>query len=339
LTTRIRIGIVFLICALTLVGAGAAYQAIGMRADAHRFPQRGRSIQVGLLKFNLNCSGKGSPAVILDSGLGGPALDWILVQPEVAGFTRVCSWDRAGYGWSDPSPAPRTSEQIAKELKAVLDAAGEAGPFLLVGHSFGGYNVRVFTSRYPNDVTGLVLVDASHPDEGPRTDAVLSAVQLKKQKQDERRREMWDRIMDPLKLQFGLDRLSLALGLKHSPHLTRSLQEEFLYLEQLPNYQRTVGAEDRSFETSGAQAVAAGSLGDRPLIVLTAGKPYDADPLLNPAQSRRQNDIWIHELQVDEMHLSTRGTQVIVPDSGHDIPQESPGAIVAAIHNVWTAIR
>jgi pimeloyl-ACP methyl ester carboxylesterase len=307
--------------------------------DARRFPQRGRAVQVGPIKLNLNCSGQGSPTVILDSGLGGPALDWILVQPEVARFTHVCSYDRAGYGWSDASSAPRTSLQVATELKALLDAAGETGPFLLVGHSFGGYNVRVFTARYPNEVAGLVLVDASHPDEGPRTDAVLSAVQLRQQKQDQRRSEMWDRIIDPLKIHLGIQRLTLALGLKHSPHLTKRLQEEFLYLEQLPKYQRVIEAEDAAFETSGAQAVAAGSMGDRPLIVLTAGRPYDPDPTLTPAQSERQNDIWIHELQVEEMHLSTRGKQIIVPDSGHDMPQDRPDAIVAAIHNVWTAIR
>lgn len=277
--------------------------------------------------------------MILDSGLGGPALDWVLVQPAVAAFTRVCSYDRAGYGWSDPSPQPRTSLQIATELKALLDAAREAGPFLLVGHSFGGYNVRVFTGQYPNEVAGLVLVDASHPDEGPRTDAILSPVQLKKQKEAQQRSEMWDRIIDPLKLHLGIQRLTLALGLKHSPHLTMRQQQEFLYLEQLPKYQRTIQDEDALFPTSGAQAVAAGSLGARPLIVLTAGRPYDPDPLLTPAQFEQQNQIWIHELQVEEMHLSTRGRQIVVPDSGHDIPQDRPDAIVSAIHNVWTAIR
>jgi len=100
--------------------------------------------------------------------MGGSSLDWLRVQPEIAKFTRVCSYDRAGYGWSDSSPMPRTSLQIAEELKGLLTSAEERGPYLLVGHSFGGYNVRMFAKLYPSDVAGMVLVDAEHPDEGSR---------------------------------------------------------------------------------------------------------------------------------------------------------------------------
>jgi pimeloyl-ACP methyl ester carboxylesterase len=112
--------------------------------------------------------------VLLDSGMGVPAMGWMKVQPEVAKFTHVCSYDRAGYGWSDPGPEPRTSAQIATELKAVLDAAGERGPFVLVGHSFGGFNVRVFAGLQPKQVLGMVLVDASHEDWKQRLDTLLS---------------------------------------------------------------------------------------------------------------------------------------------------------------------
>jgi len=307
--------------------------------DARRFPQRGRSVQAGSLRLNLDCSGHGAVTVILDSGMGAPALDWILVQPEVARFTRVCSYDRAGYGWSDASPAPRTSLQIAGELKSLLDAAGEKGPFVMVGHSFGGYNVRVFSSRYSKDVAGMVLVDASHPDEGSRTDAVLSTAQLAMQQRNERRDEMWEQIAEPLAIHLGVQRAILALGWKPSRHLSTRLQEEFLYLEHMPKFMRTVRDEDAVFKTSGAQAAGAGPLGDRPLIVLTAGKPYEPDPLLTPEQMERQTNIWIRELQVEEMRLSTRGEQIVVPDSSHDMPQDRPDAIVSAIHTVWNAVR
>jgi pimeloyl-ACP methyl ester carboxylesterase len=257
----------------------------------------------------------------------------------VAKFTRVCSYDRAGYGWSDASPAPRTSLQIAGELKSLLDAAGERAPFVMVGHSFGGYNVRVFTSRYPKDVAAVVLVDASHPDEGSRTDAVLSAAQLALQRQNERRDDIWEQFSEPLTIHLGVQRAILALGGKPSRHLSRRLQEEFLYLEHMPKFLRTVRDEDAVFKTSGAQAVAAGSLGDRPLMVLTAGKPYEPDPLLTPGQMEKQANIWIRELQVEEMRLSTRGEQIVVPDSSHDMPQDRPDAIVSAIHTVWNAVR
>ena len=126
---------------------GASYQALGNRADARRFPQQGKSVSLGPafdnLSLSIDCRGQGTPAVILDSGLGVPAVGWNPVQTEVAKFARVCSYDRAGYGWSGATTLPRTSKEIVKELHALLEAANEKGPYILVGHSFGGFNVRV----------------------------------------------------------------------------------------------------------------------------------------------------------------------------------------------------
>ncbi|HEV7968343.1 MAG TPA: alpha/beta hydrolase [Candidatus Acidoferrales bacterium] len=160
------------IIAMGAAAAGAAYQAVGKLQDARRFPERGRSIalgpEFGNTSLNLDCSGQGRPTIILDGGIGVPAVGWIKVQPEVAEFSRVCSYDRAGYGWSGVGLEPRTSVQIAKELKALVNAAGEEGPYVLVGHSFGGFNVRVFTELYPADVSGLVLVDGAHEVERSR---------------------------------------------------------------------------------------------------------------------------------------------------------------------------
>src|SRR5580692_4287382 len=120
-----RAALTVIALAIVLSCAGALYQIVGTWRDAHRFPQRGRSAQAGQVRLNLDCSGQGNPIVILESGSGIPALGWIKVQPDVAKFTRVCSYDRAGLGWSDPGPEPRTGTQYAKELKTLLDAAGE----------------------------------------------------------------------------------------------------------------------------------------------------------------------------------------------------------------------
>src|SRR5256885_11213084 len=171
-----RVILALLTLALFLAAIGAAYQGIGYWRDSRRFPQRGRSFRVGPIMLNLNCTGKGRPTVVLDSGLGGSSLDWTRVQPEIAKFTRVCSYDRAGYGWSDLSPEPRTSSQIAKELKGLLTSAAERPPYVLVGHSFGGYNMRMFSELYPSDVAGMVLVDAEHPDEGSRQKELQDAL-------------------------------------------------------------------------------------------------------------------------------------------------------------------
>jgi pimeloyl-ACP methyl ester carboxylesterase len=124
--------------------AGASYEALAFRADTKRFPRPGRLVDIGKFKLNLHCIGEGSPTVVPESGLTDSLDSWIRVQPGIARFARVCSYDRAGYGYSDPGPMPRTSDQIASELHAALQSAGEKPPYLLVGHSFGGYNVRVF---------------------------------------------------------------------------------------------------------------------------------------------------------------------------------------------------
>ena len=321
-----------------LACAGAVYQIVGTWHDARRFPQRGRSVQAGAVKLNLDCSGHGSPTVILDSGMSVPAVGWMKVQPEAARFARVCSYDRAGYGWSEPGPPPRTSLQIARELKALLDAAGEKGPYVLVGHSFGGYNIRVYTGLYPNDVVGLVLVDASHEDEEERIGSVLPAAVRKQEKEQEDWDEMLERLLTPIVIHLGIQRLSVAAGWAGMPgYLSKDLLQELLYLQQQSKHRNAVEAEDKASAQSVAQVRSAGNLGDRPLIVLTAGKPYDPEPLLTKTDLEKQRNMWIDVLQVEEAHLSTRGRQIIVPDSGHMIPFERPDAVISAIREVWSA--
>lgn len=113
-------------------------------------------------RMHIHCEGSGSPTVIFDSGLGGTSLDWSLIQPEVARHTRACTYDRAGYGWSDRGPSPRHSQRIVHELESLLGYSSVSGPYLLVGHSFGGLNVQLFAKRNPHRVAGMVLVDSSH---------------------------------------------------------------------------------------------------------------------------------------------------------------------------------
>jgi pimeloyl-ACP methyl ester carboxylesterase len=334
---RAFLALVGLAVALSL--AGAVYQIAGTWGDARRYPQRGRSVQAGPVKLNLDCSGQRSdprtPAVILESGMGVPALGWLKVQPEIARFARVCSYDRAGYGWSDPGPSPRTSLQIVRELKALLDAAGERPPYILVGHSFGGFNVRVFASQYPRDVAGVVLVDASHEDEEERVGGVLPAKVRQQEKREEERQERLDQLLTPLLIHLGIQRLSVTAGWIHDDSLPKDLQQELLYLEQQDKFRAAVAAEDAVSVQTVAQVRAAGNLGDRPLIVLTAGKPYDPEALLSKEDMDGQRSMWIDVLQIEEARLSTRGRQIVVPDSGHMIPFERPDAVVLAVREVY----
>jgi pimeloyl-ACP methyl ester carboxylesterase len=331
--------LISIVIAIGLSSVGVVYQMVGTWLDAKRFPEQGRLVQAGNIRLNIDCMGQGSPSVILESGLTIPAVGWTKVEPEVAKFTRVCSYDRAGYGWSDPGPEPRSSNEIARELKAVLDNASEKGPYVLVGHSFGGFNVRVFTHLYPAEVAGVVLVDASHEDEGARIDALLPDSVKAQEKRNDEWNERVNRLMTPLRLYFGIQRFEVAHGWSGSPYLSRDLREEVLYLRQQRKSRQAVASESNAFAESIKQVRSAGDLGDRPLIVLTAGKPYDPDPLLTTEQMDRQNDLWIHDLQAQEARLSTRGKQIVVADSSHMIPYERPDTIVSAIHEVWSALQ
>ena len=153
------------VSALLLVGV----QSAGIAAPGDEvYARPGRLIAVQGARLNLYCMGRGSPAVVFDSGWGDWAPVWMIVQPEVAKWTHACSYDRAGAGFSDPGPMPRTSVRIAEELRGALHNAGIEGPYILVGNAFGGNNVRTFAARHPEEVAGLVLVEAdvvSSPEE------------------------------------------------------------------------------------------------------------------------------------------------------------------------------
>jgi len=334
---RVLIGLVLLLVCAAL--AGAAYQAIANWRDGRRFPQEGRSIALGAefpgVSLNLHCVGQGSPTVILESGLGVPAAGWDLVMPDVAKFTRVCSYDRAGYGWSSAGPMPQTTDEIVKELHALLAAAGEKGPYVLVAHSFGGYNVRVYADKYPADVAGLVLVDTSHEDQEQMMPPSLQKLTEEQVKQlDSQRRLM------PILIFFGIARLTA--GDESDSKLSKDFRDKMKYLELQTKFIDAAFSEIKSFSQSAEEVRRTGNLGDRPLVVLTAGKDMDAKDLPKGVSSEEMREFrktWVNDLQLRQTRLSTHGKQIVVPDSTHMIPMERPDAVVAAIRDVCDAVR
>jgi pimeloyl-ACP methyl ester carboxylesterase len=337
ITKRILQGILALVVLAAV--CGAAYQAIANWRDSRRFPQEGRSIALGAafsnVSLNMDCSGQGSPTVILDTGLGVPAAGWKFVQPEVAKFARVCSYDRAGYGWSTPGPLPRTSGQIVRELHALLAASGEKGPFVLVAHSFAGFNVRVYTKEYPADVAGLVLVDTSHEDQESRMTGTLQTFMKSQTAQLE-----FQRKVAPILIFFGIARITA--GDEGPPNLPKSFLQEVKYLQLQPKFVEATASEIQNFSASANEVRASGNLGERPLLVLTAGKEEDLKDLPKGLEKRDLDEflkIWMNDLQVQEAHLSTRGKQVIVPDSTHMIPFLRPDTVVTAIREVREAVK
>src|SRR5215213_8233081 len=143
--------------------AGLVYQFLATRLAYREYPAPGKMAAVSGHGMQLYCAGKarGGPTVVMDSGLGGGLLDWQTVQPKVAKFARVCSYDRSGLGWSESGPKPHTSPQIVEELHTLLENAGVGCPYVLVGHSFGGANAQLYAAEYPKEVAGMVLVDSA----------------------------------------------------------------------------------------------------------------------------------------------------------------------------------
>jgi len=237
-----------LVLAVLAAVVGASYQALGNTADARRFPQQGKSVPRGPafdnLSLSIDCRGQASPTVILDSGLGVPAVGWNPVQAEVAKFTRVCSYDRAGYGWSAATTLPRTSAEIVKELHALLQAANEKGPYILVGHSFGGFNVRVYNGQYPNEVLGMVLADVSHEDQEARMPPAMRAF-MKKSAEQLKRQQM----LAPLLIRFGVARFAQRNQVE-SPGVSKEFGREMLYLQLQPKFIDAAASELDSFSES-----------------------------------------------------------------------------------------
>src|SRR5215218_10058865 len=166
---RRRIGMALLgliVVLLALALAGALYQAIATELAERAYPPPGEMVAVGGYSLHINCTGQGSPTVILDSGSGLFSAQWVRVQRQVSDTARVCAYDRAGMGWSEMGPDPRDAQQITGELHTLLGKAGIEGPYVLVGHSFGGMYMQTYAARYPDEVAGVALVDSStDPDQ------------------------------------------------------------------------------------------------------------------------------------------------------------------------------
>ncbi len=155
---RFRIVKYLLLGAALLVVTGLVYEQVDEWHDSKRFPQVGHPVDVGGRTLNISCAGEGSPTVVLEANLKSSGYVWLPIQRSIAKFTRVCWYERAGFGWSDSGPFPNHSDSIARDLHRLLTGAGIQPPYVLVGHSMGAFHVRVYRGYYPNEVAGLVLV-------------------------------------------------------------------------------------------------------------------------------------------------------------------------------------
>jgi pimeloyl-ACP methyl ester carboxylesterase len=293
---------------------------------------------VGGRRLHLYGTGKGSPTVVLEAGAGDFSFDWSYVQPGVAQFTRVCSYDRAGYAWSDPGPRPRTGRQLAVELHTGLRRAGIRGPYVLVGQSFGGFLVRAFARYYPKEVVGMVLVDCLHEDS--RVIIGNKAVRIRSTARGRAAPPPQSRMPT-----HGSPKSDETLPLDPPPseraQIRAWLDTLHGWAEAQPNYaQAREGEMDWSPEDVADMYAHRDRpeyrLGDMPLIVLTRGESGYGDDLDVPAA---QLDAERKTLQADLTHLSTNSKQIVAEKSGHNIQWDDPDLVVDAIRQVVEAAQ
>jgi pimeloyl-ACP methyl ester carboxylesterase len=293
---------------LGLALVGYIYEPMAEAADAKTYPPPGELVDVGGHRLHINCVGTGSPTVVIEAGLGDWSTSWAgYVQPEVAKTTRVCTYDRAGLGWSDANSLPSDAAQFAKELHTLLQNANVPGPYVMVGHSLGGLIVRVFAHDYASEVAGVVLIDSMNPKQV--TESLSNKLALFSS-------------IEAALARVGVGRLLVKLPAIASGAPPNG--EAYYPLFVRPGSLQTTANEYRELPASAAAAAAVTSFGDLPLIVLTA--------------KLNDNPGW-PEWQTELLQLSSNSEQLFAENSGHVIQFDEPDAAVAAILQMAQQVR
>jgi pimeloyl-ACP methyl ester carboxylesterase len=294
-TGLVRLGAALLAC-LMHPGAGAQ-----LRWDQ----PPGVMVNLGTHRLHLYCLGTNEPTAIIDVGLGATSLEWLRVLDSAQVHQRTCVYDRAGYAWSDPGPQPRTSVRIANELATLLERSATPGPYVLVGHSFGGLNMQMFAKLYPQRVAGLVLVDASHPQQAERFS------------------------LPPLNLNTapatrnGLPVFSDRQAPVQLPQALRDLTMLFMLM---PKSKNVIGDEYVNMRQSAAQVATEPFPPQLPLLVLTRGRHgAPATP-----QAVQIETVWLG-LQTELAGQSAYAAHLLASNSGHHIHLDQPRLVADAI--------
>lgn len=314
--------------------------------DSVPYPAPGRLVDVGGWRLHFHCTGEARPSqpiVILEAGLGDFSVEWSLVQSRVARFARVCSYDRAGDGWSDIGPHPRTFRQIVYELHTLLERAGERPPFVLVGHSYGGWLVRQYRSTYPSDVAGVVLVEPGAQDpwrmnaDGKlhRSSELATGAPIPPLKTSDPLRvaDIPPRIMEQIRA--GVAQVSKNPNdgprSKLPPDAQRMRAWALAHIGHI-----LAGVNPVEHEELAALRTESGQsehpLGELPLVVITRGLPDEQGPNAAAMEVEHRKD------HAAVAALSRRGTLVIAPHSGHHVQLDEPELVASVIRDQLAAI-
>jgi pimeloyl-ACP methyl ester carboxylesterase len=296
---------------LLLASVGGAYETVSEAADANAYPMPGELIDVGGHSLHLSCTGSGSPTVVLQAGGGemSSAFGWI--APAVARDTQVCVYDRAGRGWSEPADTPQDATQISSDLHTLLDRGHVSGPYVLSGHSFGGLYVLTFAALYPDDVTGLVLVDSTAP---------ASTASAKPTSPDES--GSYDLLSRISALVSSSARLGLGRLIAQSDYgsLPPQSRDEIRASAATASYVQSTIDEYIQASTSSEEAATLVDFADKPLVVLTAGVGSSAawmtaqDHLatLSTNSAHRVIDGAVHVALIHDEQFAAATTQAIL---------------------------
>jgi pimeloyl-ACP methyl ester carboxylesterase len=315
-----------------IVAAGALFQFSMTLRESHLYPPPGKLVDIGGLRLHINCTGAGSPAVILEAGPNDSSVIWQLVQPQISRFTRVCSYDRAGFGWSDPPNEPRSSLHIADELALLLSRDALPGPYVLVGHDFGTLDLRVFTARHRQEVAGLVFVDSVHPDihhRPPFNVAAQSSIA-----------NFYYRVL-PWTVPLGLPRIlgwcrnnfTFPNQPKEWDKFVPEAAGQYCRLQSWRAEQAQVTDENGSFFAN------IGLLGDMPLIVLSHDPQVnDFGGFFSPADLIKAERAWM-EMQGELRTLSSRSKWIVAKGSPHWIQIHRPELVTAEVQEIVNDAR
>ena len=325
-----------------IVGAMWVFGGRAKQRLAAQYPPPGQMVDVGGYRMHIHCQGHvrrdGGPTVVLDTGLGEPALTWGSMPRKVAEFARVCTYDRAGLGWSEPSPKPRIASHVVGELRTLLTRAHVAPPYVLVGHSIGGLYACVYAHEHPDEVAGLVLLDGAHEEHDLRQpEAVAKLSKLTNNA------SVWA---------FRLFRMLNSVGLMALMRDTVSK----MWWGAIPDETREVYIGLACSGTGAFEAMAreaksiwdcmdeframrVRSLGDLPLVVVSRGRPAVSAGAGVSAEDAEQFEAMHRDMQAELAARSSRGKHIIAEASGHYVHLGQPELVIAAIREVVEAAQ
>jgi pimeloyl-ACP methyl ester carboxylesterase len=328
---RIALTLVAVLVLAVLVGSG--YEWMGRRLAVRDFPPPGTLVDVGGRRLHLDCRGSGAPTVVLVSGLDiNGAAAWSAVHDSIAATSRTCAYSRAGIMWSDPSPDPVTARGVADDLHATLTRAGERPPFVLVGHSLGGPYIMTYTREHGAEVAGLVMVDASHPDQMQRMAAIAPAAADP------------SAAITPMRIAAALSWTGIVrAATSATPRMPNQDEANARAISAYASH--SIDGALKEMDALAATLADAGSfrqLGDRPLFVLSAMRPVtDAERAtleLSEEEGRAFKALW-RTMQEEEAAWSSRSQHRLLDDASHYIQYDRPDAVIEAVRSVVDSVR